>query len=92
LINSAQAEEEKRVRESVTKFLLDSVHIANLKDDDHIFESGIVNSLFAVELMTFLEKTFAIEIGMDDLDMENFKSIHATTGFVMKKKAAVRQA
>jgi acyl carrier protein len=44
-----------------------------------------VNSLFAVQLVTFLEKTFAIEIGMDDLDIENFKSLNATTAFVMRK-------
>ena len=35
--------------------------------------------------MTFIEKTFAIEVGMDDLDIENFKSLNATTAFVLKK-------
>jgi len=47
-----------------------------------------VNSLFAVQLMTFLEKIFVVEIGMDDLDIENFKSINATTAFVMRKKGS----
>ena len=51
----------------------------------NLFESGIVNSLFAVQLMTFIEKTFAIEVGMDDLDIENFKSLSATTAFVSRK-------
>jgi len=36
--------------------------------------------------MTFLEKTFLMEVGMDDLDIENFKSVNATTAFVMRKK------
>jgi acyl carrier protein len=36
--------------------------------------------------MTFLEKTFVLEIGMDDLDIENFKSVNATTAFVVRKK------
>jgi acyl carrier protein len=80
------AEEEKKVRDTVINFLLSSINIGKLNYDDNLFESGIVNSLFAVQLMTFLEKTFVIEIGMDDLDIENFKSINATTGFVMKKK------
>ena len=86
MINSSYTEEEKKVRETVTKFLLSSINIANLNNDDNLFESGIVNSLFAVQLMTFLEKTFALEIGMDDLDIENFKSLNATTAFVMSKK------
>jgi acyl carrier protein len=92
LINSQYAEEEKKIRETVTNFLLSSVNIANLKDDDNFFESGIVNSLFAVQLMTFLEKTLAIEIGMDDLDIDNFKSVNATAAFVMKKKGQGTEA
>jgi len=85
LNNAVYAEEEKKVRETLTNFLLSSINIANLEHDDNLFESGIVNSLFAVQLVTFLEKTFAIEIGMDDLDIENFKSLNATTAFVMRK-------
>jgi acyl carrier protein len=86
LNNALYAEEEKKVRETVTNFLLSSVNIPSLNHDDDLFESGIVNSLFAVQLMTFLEKIFVIEIGTDDLDMENFKSVNATTAFVMRKK------
>ena len=86
MTNSLHAENEKKVRETVTNFLLSSINIGNLNNDDNLFESGIVNSLFAVQLMTFLEKTFALEIGMDDLDIENFKSVNATTAFVVRKK------
>jgi len=64
---------------------LSSINIPNLDDDDNLFESGIVNSLFAVQLMTFIEKTFALEVGMDDLDIENFKSLNATAAFVLQK-------
>jgi acyl carrier protein len=58
-----------------------------LGDDGNLFETGIVNSLFAVQLMTFVERQFGIEIGMDDLEIENFKSINATAAFVARKSA-----
>ena len=77
--------DEKGIKETVKRFILSSISISNLDDDDNLFEAGIVNSLFAVQLMTFIEKTFAIEVGMDDLDIENFKSLNATTAFVLKK-------
>jgi acyl carrier protein len=77
--------DEKGIKETVRNFILSSINIPNLSDDDNLFESGIVNSLFAVELMTFIEKTFALEVEMDDLDIENFKSLNATTAFVMQK-------
>jgi acyl carrier protein len=76
---------EKEIKETVRDFILSSINIQDLRDDDNLFESGIVNSLFAVQLMTYIEKTFAIEVGMDDLDIENFKSINATTTFVLTK-------
>ena len=77
--------DEKEIKETVRNFILRSITLPDLKDDDNLFESGIVNSLFAVQLMTYIEKTFGIEVGMDDLDIENFKSLNATTAFVLKK-------
>jgi methoxymalonate biosynthesis acyl carrier protein len=79
------SEEEKGIKETIKRFISSSSNITNLDDDDNLFESGIVNSLFAVQLMTFIEKTFAIEVGMDDLEIENFKSLNATTAFVVRK-------
>ena len=79
--------DEKLIREKIRAFILASIHVPDLADDDKHFESGIVNSLFAVQLMTFIEKTFAIEVGPDDLDIANFKSIEAAAGFVLRKQA-----
>jgi methoxymalonate biosynthesis acyl carrier protein len=76
-----------QVKETVRNFINSSINIDALGDDENLFESGIVNSLFAVQLMTFVERKFSIEIGMDDLDIENFKSISATAAFVARKAA-----
>ena len=73
------------VRETVRRFILRSITVTGLDDDANLFDSGIVNSLFAVQLMTFIEKTYGFEVGMDDLDIENFKSVNATTAFVLRK-------
>ena len=72
------------VKQVLRDFVLGSINIRNLADDDDLFESGIVNSLFAVQWMTFIEKTFQMEIGVDDLDIQNFKSLNAATAFVLK--------
>jgi acyl carrier protein len=75
------------VKAAVRDFINRSINIDTLGDDENLFESGIVNSLFAVQLMTFVERQFGIEIGMDDLEIENFKSIAATAAFVARKSA-----
>jgi methoxymalonate biosynthesis acyl carrier protein len=85
MLKPVNTTEEKNIKESVKRFILSSINFTHLDDDDNLFESGIVNSLFAVQLMTFIEKTFSIEVEMDDMDIENFKSLNATTTFVLKK-------
>ena len=76
------------IKQALREFILRSVRVPGLGDDDDLFESGVVNSLFAVQLMTFVEKKFAIEVAEEDLELENFRSLNATTGFVLRKNAA----
>ena len=82
---SGTSDEAKSIKETIRGFILSSITINELDDDDNLFESGLANSLFAVQLMTFLEKTFAIEMGMEDLEIENFESLNAMTALVLKK-------
>jgi len=59
-----------------------------IADDDDIFELGIVDSLFAMQLVLFVEKEFSIVAERDDLDIKNFCSIAGLTHFVINKLAA----
>jgi acyl carrier protein len=82
-MTTAQQEIKHRIRE----FVVRAANTPHVGDDDNLFESGIVNSLFAIQLLTFIEKTFAIEVGADDLDLNNFRSLNATAAFVNAKTA-----
>jgi methoxymalonate biosynthesis acyl carrier protein len=75
------------VKEIIRSFIGNSVNIDAVSDDENLFASGLINSLFAAQLTTFIERKFGIEIGMDDLDIENFKSINATAAFVARKSS-----
>jgi acyl carrier protein len=79
----------KSPKEEISAFLLSSIGISKLDDNEDIFETGLVNSLFAIEMMVFLETTFSIKVVMDDLDMNNFKSVAQLSEFVKNKKNAV---
>lgn len=74
-----------QTKDQIRTFINNSINIDSIGDDENLFETGLINSLFAVQLMTFVERTFGIEIGVDDLDIENFKSISATAAFVTRK-------
>lgn len=74
-----------QIKQALRDFIARSVRVSALGDDEDLFDSGIVNSLFAVQLMTFVEKTFAIEVAMEDLEIDNFCSLNATADFVLRK-------
>lgn len=59
----------------------------SLKEDEDIFSLGFVNSMFAMQLVTFVEQTFGITIENEDLELDNFRSIQALANLVTKKSA-----
>lgn len=73
------------VKESLRRFIQHSIQLPQLADDDDLFATGIVNSLFAVQLVTYIEKTFGLEVDAEDLEIRNFRSLNAATAFVQKK-------
>ena len=55
------------------------------EDDEDIFETGLVNSLFAMQLVMFVEKEFGIEVADDDLSLDNFRTVNAMSQLVRGK-------
>ncbi|MFC5286557.1 acyl carrier protein [Actinokineospora guangxiensis] len=62
-----------------------------LADDEDIFAMGFVNSLFAMELVMFIEKTFAITVTNEDLQLDNFRTIKAMAALVDGSRAMAGQ-
>ena len=72
---------------TIREFIQKKAGNASFTDADNIFKMGLVNSLFALELVVFLESTFGIEVQNEDLDLNNFSSVDNLAAFVAKKKA-----
>jgi methoxymalonate biosynthesis acyl carrier protein len=76
------------IREQVRAFLTKFIAVGNFGDDENIFLSGYVNSLFAMQLVLFVERNFNITVEDMDLDINNFSSINNLTSFIDHKLAA----
>lgn len=77
-----------QIRASLRQFLANYVRTTDFSDDQDIFKSGFVNSLFAMQLVLHVESTFGITVENEDMDIANFNSIDALTRFVGKKLGA----
>lgn len=74
----------QQIREFVSRF----VRGHDLGDGDDIFATGFVNSMFAMQLVQFVETTFGITVESDDLEIDNFRSIDAIAALVERKQGA----
>ena len=81
-------EHKAKVRTFLSKYIRDH----ELSDDDDIFGLGFVNSLFAMQLVMFVEREFGITVNNEDLDMENFGTVNAIVKLVEKKAATFAEA
>ena len=69
-------------------FLLQYIHNHNLQDGEDIFAGGFVNSLFAMQLVLFVESGFGIQIEDEDLKLANFRSVNALASLIERKNAS----
>ncbi|OQY28521.1 MAG: D-alanyl carrier protein [Candidatus Cloacimonetes bacterium 4572_55] len=74
-----------KIKEKIKPFLFRFIKNRDLKDNDDIFALGYVNSLFAMQLVLFIEKEFKIRIENQDLDFQNFSSLDRITGLIAGK-------
>ena len=56
-----------------------------LNDDSLLLGSGVIDSLAMLDVLEFLEKSFAIKISDEELIPENFGSIRCLACFVESK-------
>ncbi|MGG3309325.1 acyl carrier protein [Paenibacillus lautus] len=55
-------------------------------DDDHIFQKGFVNSLFAMKLLGYIEQEFGFTVSNEDLDIANFSTLNNIVKLIEKHK------
>ncbi|MFG1710514.1 acyl carrier protein [Nonomuraea sp. M3C6] len=64
-------------KEQILDFVRGRYPQAEIDETQDIFALGFVNSLFAMELVMFVEKTFGVTIPNEELRIDNFRT--ATT-------------
>jgi len=63
-----------------------------LNDELPLLETGIFDSLGVLDVVQFLEETFHITIGDDELMPENFTNVRRIAAFVLRKTRADQPA
>lgn len=77
------ARDAKRIQEDLLEFLEQRTK-QGLSTDTDLFESGLVSSMFAMELLVHIEKTFGVAVSGPELKLANFRSVDAMTSLVLR--------
>jgi len=61
---------------------------ATVAAEQDLFASGVVSSLFVMELVVHIETTFDVAIVGKDLNMDNFRTVRAMADLVLRLRDA----
>ncbi|MFI0855561.1 acyl carrier protein [Streptomyces sp. NPDC021098] len=79
------------IEQAISAFVSERVNTEVPADQD-LFTSGLVSSMFAMELVVQLEQEFSVQILGDDLKRDNFRTIEAMTALVGRLLGAGQSA
>lgn len=68
--------------QKILTFFVEEKKISGITPDTDLFAGGYVNSLFALEMVLFLEKTFSIKIPRKEMRRENFTTVQRMADLV----------
>ncbi|MFZ1984132.1 MAG: acyl carrier protein [Desulfatitalea sp.] len=77
------------MKEKIRNFIIENFMFGNgdgLENDTSFLEEGIIDSTGILELVTFIEKEFAISVADEDLIPENLDSINKVEKYLNSKK------
>jgi acyl carrier protein len=78
------------IQQRIYAFLLEKFPLARrqgLKQSDALLESGILDSLGILDLVTFIEAEFSITVADDELVPDNFQTVAHIVTFVESRTA-----
>lgn len=82
----------QKIREFVHRSFVFRAEEAGLDDAESLIEAGLVDSTGILELVSFLETTFRIEVADADIVPENLDTVAAIAAFVGRKQSQAGSA
>ncbi|HOI16904.1 MAG TPA: acyl carrier protein [Geobacteraceae bacterium] len=76
------------IEEQLTTYFRENF-AADVDGDTALIESGLIDSMGVMELVEYLERSFGIEMDMDDMTVDRFGTITAIKQLITEKQEAM---
>ena len=71
--------------DQIIHLLSERLHVEAPSAETDLMESGLLDSLTLVELMSSLEEQYRIQISFDEIEIDNFRSVARIAEFVSQR-------
>lgn len=75
------------LHERISRLFAEGLNVEIPSADTDLFDTGVLDSLAFVELLFLLEREFGVTTSVDDLEVDNFKSVARIAEFVAARLA-----
>lgn len=82
--------EQRGIHKKLTELFVRKLNLDVPSVETDLVGTGLLDSLALVELLAQLEETFGVSISIDDLELENFRSIASIASFVTQRTTMVK--
>ncbi|WP_420642896.1 acyl carrier protein [Candidatus Leptofilum sp.] len=79
----------QQIRDFIAENFLFNPDGFDLSDDTSFLDEGVVDSTGTLELVMFVEETFGIAVGDNEIEPENFDSVNKLAGYIARKSELV---
>lgn len=66
----------------ISKFFREKLNLEVPSADTDLFETGVLDSMGFVELLIYIEREFGIRVALEEMEVDNFRSMERITEFV----------
>lgn len=74
--------------DQIARIFAAKLHVEVPSADTDLVETGVLDSMAFVELLLNLEEEFAVKVSLDELELDNFRSIARIAAFVAGRNGA----
>ena len=74
-----------RIKEFIITEVNPELQLTALDDDEPLIETGIVDSLGVLKIMSFLDEAFGIDLSSSEIRLENFQDVRTICALVQSQ-------
>ena len=76
-----------RTQQQVIELLATHLYLEVPSTETDLLGSGLLDSLGLVELLALLEQQFDVEISLDELELDHFRTVRSIAAFITSREA-----